>query len=208
MFDSLMVAPILPFPNVYWWSNVLNSKDLILEQFEHFEKMSFRNRYMIASSSGVITLSIPIAEGRQQRKAMNEVLIDNKVLWQKQHWRSLVTAYNRSPYFEYFENDLNNLYSSPFDTLIDFSLASIEAVCHLMKKKISFQLSAEYIKKYPEVYKDLRADFKSNQYLKQSEAFPRYHQTFENRQGFLPNLCILDLLFSEGKNAPNFLLNR
>ena len=53
---------------------------------EHFEKMSFRNRYMLASDKGTLTLSIPIKEGRQQRKPMKEVLIDNDSNWQIQHW--------------------------------------------------------------------------------------------------------------------------
>ncbi|MFL5744953.1 MAG: WbqC family protein, partial [Niastella sp.] len=33
----------------------------------------------------------------------------------------------------------------------------------------------------------------------------RYHQVFEERIGFIPNLSILDLLFCEGKNAQRIL---
>jgi hypothetical protein len=102
---SFIVCPILPFPNIYWWSFALQSSKILLDEHEHFEKMSFRNRYMLAGANGVITLSIPLQEGRQQRKPMSEIKICNKTDWQKVHWRTLQSVYNRSPYFEFYKNE-------------------------------------------------------------------------------------------------------
>ncbi len=200
-----LIAPAIPFPNIYWWSKVFATQKVIIDQNEHFEKMSFRNRYLIVGANGIITLSIPIAEGRQQRKAMKDVFISDSEAWQKQHWRSIQTAYNRSPYFEFFETEIQKLYTQSFEKLSDFSIASIEKISALLHKKLDFQFAENYEKHYPEDFCDIRNDFRSKDYLKHSEIQLPYHQTFEERLGFLPNLSILDLLFAEGKNAITFL---
>lgn len=202
--DSL-VCPYLPFPNIYWWSYALGAQRVILDGQEHFEKMSFRNRYLVSSATGPLTLSIPLREGRQQRKAMIDVYIDNNVHWQKQHWKTLKSVYNRSPYFEFFEFELEKIYTNQYEKLYEFSMASIEATSLLLSKKIIFQQAESYIPQYLENTTDIRKDFRSNQYVKLSHHFSKYQQVFEDRLGFLPNLSILDLLFAEGKNSVHLI---
>ena len=202
---NAVVCPALPFPNIYWWSHVLSAEQIILDEWEHFEKMSFRNRYMVAGSGSIITLSIPIAEGRQQRKAMRDIRIDDKTKWQNQHWRTLQSVYNRSPYFEFFESELAMLYQQEFEHLTTFSKASIDVVNQLLKQKINFFESSDFIKLYPTNTVDIRSHFRSNQYLLEAEKFPTYSQLFEDRLGFQANLSILDLLFMEGNFSINFI---
>lgn len=202
-----VVCPVLPFPNIYWWSHVLSAEQIIFDQWEHFEKMSFRNRYMVAGSGGIITLSIPIAEGRQQRKAMRDVRIDGKTKWQTQHWRTLQSAYSRSPYFEFFESDIEQLYTQEFEYLTDFAKASIDMSCQLLKQKLDLIESSHFVKSYPENTIDIRSHFRSNQYHLNAEKLPVYPQLFQERLGFLPNLSILDLLFMEGNFSRNFIPN-
>lgn len=205
MQRSTLLAPICPFPNVYWWSKVLYHQHTLLDTSEHFEKMSLRNRYMIANATGVLSLSIPLAQGRQQRKPMCDVLIDNSTPWQSQHWRSIKTAYNRSPYFEYFEQDLQLLFSTPFEQLVDFGLASISLIAQLMNQKIDLKLKTEYQKNCDASMLDIRGHFKANKYDQSAASFPVYAQVFDDRLGFLPNLSLLDLLFAEAKMFTHYL---
>lgn len=205
MHPNTLIAPICPFPNVYWWGKTLGHQKVFLDAAEHFEKMSLRNRYMIANATGVLSLSIPLAQGRQQRNAMQAVLIDNNAPWQQQHFRSIKTAYNRSPYFEYFEHDIQALFATPFEKLVDFSLATITLTAQLMGQKLAMELKSDYLKNYDDSVLDIRRNFKANQYATNALLYPTYAQVFEDRLGFLPNLSILDLLFAEGKNAKNFL---
>ncbi|MDI9318943.1 MAG: WbqC family protein [Phycisphaerales bacterium] len=200
-----VVCPVLPFPNIYWWSHVLSAEQIILDQWEHFEKMSFRNRYMVAGSGGIITLSIPIAEGRQQRKAMRDIRIDAKTQWQNQHWRTLQSAYNRSPYFEFFESELAKLYQQEFEHLVAFSKASIDVINQLLKQKLNFTESSDFIKLYPEKTVDIRSHFRSNRYLHESKKYTPYTQLFQDRLGFQANLSLLDLLFMEGNFCMDFI---
>ena len=204
----LFVSPVLPFPNIAWWSYFTDPSNTILfDQYEHFEKMSFRNRYMIAGANGVITLSIPLADGREQRKPMKDVLICNKTRWQTQHWRTLVSVYNRSPYFEHYQKELEQLFSQPFEKLFDFNLASILLMQKLLNAKNNIVFNDVYQKAYPETYTDIRQRFRSSQYNQQPDIFPEYYQVFADRIGFAPNLSILDLLFSEGPRA-KYLLDK
>ncbi|MES2477584.1 MAG: WbqC family protein [Bacteroidota bacterium] len=200
-----LVCPVIPFPNIYWWSHVMAAENILLDKSEHFEKMSFRNRYMVSGSVAAITLSIPIREGRQQRKPMHEVMIDYATDWQTQHWRTLQSVYNRSPYFEFFAPDIQSLYQQKEQSLTAFNEASIRTIARLLDKKLNLDEAREYHKNYPADVIDIRVDFRSNQYNIHPEKFPPYHQVFEDRLGFLPNLSILDLLFAEGKNSIAFL---
>lgn len=203
-----VICPIIPFPNIYWWSCVLPAQKVIVDTEEHFEKMSFRNRYMISSDKGPLTLSIPIKEGRQQRKAMKDVLIDNDTNWQVQHWRSIKSAYNRSPYFQFFEAELHTLFSTKHEHLIGFSQDSIKLLLQLLGRKLPMEKAMLYQKVYEPPQLDIRSHFRSNQYNLSQHSYPKYHQVFEDRMDFLPNLSMLDLLFAEGKNAVSFLTIR
>lgn len=200
-----VVCPILPFPNIHWWSFAAAASELLTDDTEHFEKMSFRNRYMVCGADGPLTLSIPIVQGRQQRRPMKEVLIDNKTRWQVQHWRTLESVYNRSPYFEFYAPELQVLYEQPFEYLADFSSSSIELLGKLSGITIHTRQATQYLKHYPDASADIRADFRSKDYAAGPARFPVYHQTFEDRHGFLPNLSLLDLLAAEGRNAKNYL---
>jgi hypothetical protein len=196
---------MIPFPNIYWWSCVLPAQKVMVDTEEHFEKMSFRNRYMLASDKGPLTLSIPIKEGRQQRKPMKEVLIDNDSNWQIQHWRSIKSAYNRSPYFQYFESELQQIFTTKYEHLIAFSQDSINLSMQLLGRKLHLDTVSIYQKEYDPSQLDIRRHFRSNQYNTLTSSYPKYHQVFEDRMDFLPNLSMLDLLFAEGKNAVSYL---
>lgn len=199
---SVVVCPVLPFPNISWWSFIAGpGVALLLDEEEHFEKMSFRNKYFVAGADGVITLSIPLSEGRQQRKAMKEVGICNDTRWQQQHWRTLVSVYNRSPYFEHYAPLLQPLFETTYESLTAFNKAGILMLKDICGFKNPVSFANGYHKHYTGNHTDTRSLFRTNRYLEEPGQFRPYYQTFADRHGFLPNLSILDLLFSEGPNA-------
>ena len=70
-----------------------------IEQYESYQKMSFRNRCMVAGSNGVVHLSVPLEKGRGQKELMKDVRISHSANWQVQHWRTIESFYSRSPIF-------------------------------------------------------------------------------------------------------------
>lgn len=204
MNDSVLI-PVVAFPNVYWWRQFAHSTVVLLDYAEHFRKMSFRNRYLIAGPDGVVTLSVPVAEGRQQRRSMGSVRTDARDKWQIRQWRTLQSTYNRSPYFEFYAHQLEPLFSRPYELLVDFNRDSIEIVAQLLGLRPEIRTVTEYTPVPADGVLDLRNEFLCKAYEAKLEPTKPYHQVFSDRTGFLPNLSILDLLFNEGPAARGYL---
>lgn len=192
-----VVTPFVPFPNIYWWSVISGYSDVLFDAKEHFVKMSYRNRYYITGANGLIQLSVPLARGRDQRTAMENVRIDNTERWQVNHWRTIISVYGRAPYFEHYAPMLERLYTEKYDMLVAFNRASIEWL--KQQSGISFNATeAESYKKYDDHHKDLRIVKPGIEKVALPENAAWYYQIFSERNGFYPNLSLLDLLFSEG----------
>ena len=195
--------------------------------------MSFRNRCQIAGAEGIIQLSIPLVQGRDQKTVMKDVRIADRQDWQAQHWKTILSCYSRSPWFEFYRDELGELYRKPFHFLQDWDLACFEWSARMLQLPQTNSLTDAYRKKYDEKeWLDLRNQLLPNAVRKLSsapeirtealigqsaapgipvpanESHPmiRYRQVYEERIGFLPGLSILDLLFCEGKNAQSLLL--
>jgi hypothetical protein len=200
---SVIVSPVLPFPNIYWWLLAQDAGRILFDTAEHFEKMTYRNRYYITGANGLITLSIPLINGREQRRAMKDVHICNKQRWQVQHWRTIVSVYRRAPFFEHYELSLIPLFERPFEKLTDFNSASIDWMKAQLDMSFGNEMQTEYIDEYPGAT-DLRKNFRPG---KEKHVLPghAYYQMFSEKNGFYPNLSMLDLLFSEGPFAAGWL---
>lgn len=198
-----VISSFVPFPNIVWWSYVINADELVLDASEHFEKMTYRNKYFIAGANGTIQLSIPLHGGRNQRKTMRNMLISNEEQWQMQHWRGIASTYKRAPFFEYYEHSLEQLFAKEFNSLVDFSTQTIYWLAKNLKLNLTITFADTYCREYEDAI-DLRKLFKPGA-EKLVEKNGIYYQMFEERNGFIPNLSMLDLLFAEGPNAFNTL---
>jgi len=192
-------SPCLLFPPLTWWQQILRCETVLLEMKEPFRKMTWRNRYRIATANGSLLLSIPVVGGRTLKTPMNEVLIDYRQDWQKQHWRSLFSAYGRAPFFEYYGPALERLLMLRPERLIDFNLAALEWITKELRLSIIFSEA----NKDQEPALDLL-----QQTFDEQESNIRYTQVFEDRHGFIPNLSILDLLMNEGPAATGLLIKK
>jgi hypothetical protein len=184
----------------------INFSNIKFDIYEPWRKMSFRNRCMVVGANGPILLSVPLQEGREQRKPMREVLIDNKKPWQSQHWKTITSCYNRSPWFDFFCDELADIYRQPFRFLVDWNRTCFEWV----NDKLGIAQTTHFTEKFQPPGDALgHQDFRNRLVPRSIETdFPepvRYRQVFEERIGFIPHLSILDLLFCEGKNARRIL---
>ena len=180
------------------------SSNIVFEQFEVYQKRSFRNRCIIAGANGQISLSIPLHEGREQKRFIRDIRIANQYGWQDQHWKTIVSSYNRSPWFEYYKSSLEKFYVKRFEFLFDWNLALFEWTIQKLEMDKVAELTYHFEKEYDDhEWLDLRNKLLPKNY--QNFKVPNYSQVFMDRSGFLPNLSILDLLFCEGKNSQRIL---
>ena len=185
------------FPCVHAMKAMVASHHLCIEHWEHYCKMSFRNRSIIVGSNGLINLSIPLKEGRQQRNRITEVKIDNTVKWQDQHWRSIESCYARAPYFEYFEMKFKQFYQQPYESLFEYNLAILKTLLSVFKSTTTITLSESYLPTLID-HTDLRNVYLPKNYSANIINPIKYTQVFEDKNGFLPNLSCIDFICSEG----------
>jgi len=202
-----MITSSIPFPPIYWWIKACQDQTVIIDIGEHYQKMSYRNRYYLAAPEGKILMSLPLENGRNQRVPMKDVKLSTDTDWQSNQWKTIVSLYNRSPFFEYFEHYFKPLFEKPFESLHAFNIAGIRQINDLLKLGLTIEIAEDFIKDHPEETTDLRNTFKP-QSEPEAMRSAAYYQVFEDRSGFQPNCSILDLLFCEGMAAREFLLSK
>jgi hypothetical protein len=175
-----------------------------IEQYENWQKMSFRNRMVVAGSNGPVHLSVPLEKGRDQRQLVKDVKISQHEDWQKQHWRTIESCYSRSPFFEFYRDGVWELMQKKQVFLLDMNMAILAWLQKMLKNQGRVSLTENYVKEYAPPVKDLRNHFLPKNYQEMPFSI-RYTQVFEDRIGFCPNLSILDLLFCCGPNAKDLL---
>lgn len=198
-----MISSSIPFPPVSWWIFACKDGQVEFDIAEHYQKMSFRNRYYLAAPEGKLLMSLPLEQGRNQRIPVSEVKISDRANWQSNQWKTIVSLYGRSPFFEYFEHYFKPLFEKRYERLHDWNLAGIQLINTLLKLGLSFSETKEYLKIYDENVLDLREKLKPQ--VEPLIAAKPYYQVFEDRIGFIADCSILDLLFCEGMHAKEFL---
>lgn len=183
---------------------IAQGDEVVFEAKDNYQKQTYRNRKKIATSTGILQLTIPILHNKasQERQQTFEVRIENTFHWQRDHWRSLKVAYQTSPYFEYYEDTFEPLYHNTYDRLIDFNMALHEIIMDCLQLEIPICYTTAYKKVLTDAL-----DYRHLILAKKESAIrlPQYHQLFNEKHGYLPNLSVLDLLFNEGPNAITYL---
>ena len=190
-------------PNIRTIS-ILAQQEVMWEVEDNFQKQTYRNRAYICADRGKLMLNIPIQHvGKDQgRQKYKDIRIDHSENWQRQHWRTLQTAYRTSPFFEYYEDEIAPLYEEVPEFLLDFNLKSIAIICDCLQITMPKEKSSSY-ETQPSNTLDLRSLVDAKK--KYQQPLEPYTQVFGDRHGFLENMSILDLLFNEGTNALSYL---
>ncbi len=177
-------------PPVSWCAAAWKSEAVAIEAHEHYQKGSLRNRCYIAGPNGVQRLSIPLEKGKNRQMPIRETRIAHDEPWQRQHWRSIRTAYGNAPYFGHYADDLAPFYEKPYTFLFDYNL---DLLAFILQKKLGWPGEIRMSESY-----------KVPDHIERSK-LPRYPQVFEEKHGFLPDLSVLDLLFCCGKHGGEIL---
>jgi hypothetical protein len=189
------------FSPISQYKAILNSETLIFEIEDNFQKQTYRNRCYIYGANGKLLLNIPVSHPKSVKKIKTkDILVENSD-WQKQHYKSLTSAYNHSPFFEFYKDDLRKIFSKKYTYLLDVNLDSFNFIKNALELPIEYKFSKTYEENKPNDFRDL-ADSKK----KVEISFLSYIQMFDQKFGFLKNLSILDLLVMEGPNSINFLV--
>ena len=190
---------------VQYFTKLASFDKIRIETEENYPKQTYRNRCLIASANGVQALTVPIEKPEALKSPTRDIRISNHGNWRHLHWNALVSAYNMSPFFEYYVDDFQPFYEKKYSFLVDYNDALQLTICNL----IDIHPEITHTQKYePFVENDFRNVIDPRHPLTDETFIPEnYYQVFKEKHGFLPNLSIVDLLFNMGPESVCILLS-
>jgi len=182
------------FPPIDYLLEMKNADWIFIETHENYQKQTYRNRATILTGNGLYDLIIPTI--RSSAKLIKEIQIDNSMAWQRNHWKTIESAYNNSPYFLYYRDFFEPFFQKKCTFLFDFNMELL----HLLKKLFSITNPVSLTENFeinPNNMEDYR-DF----FLPKNRTFRpkkmQYPQVFSDRCNFEANLACIDFLFTTG----------
>lgn len=195
-----VIMPSCYFGSVAYYA-VLAKHPVVIDLNENYRKQTYRTRCDIYGANGLLSLSVPVVRPHMQKTPVKEIALRYDEEWRNIHWRSLTSAYRRSPYFEYYEDVIAPIFEAKFSSLQELNEAAHMFVCDALQ----MQFDVTYADEYVEQGTDFRGEFKPSKNSVNLMAMQRYFQVFEEKEGFLPNLSILDLIFNQGPESAAYL---
>jgi hypothetical protein len=121
--------------SVEWYRQFLaNPSAVQIEVMESFPKQTYRNRCTITTPDGALTLSVPVKRA-DSKQLTRDVEISYQQHWQHQHWIALVSAYKRTPYFDYYADFFRPFYEKETKFLVDLNEGLHEVIVRLLANK-------------------------------------------------------------------------
>lgn len=203
LLTSAYLAPV----QYYAW--MLAADEVLLEQHDHYMKQTYRNRCTIAAADGPLSLTVPIIKPESDKCPMKDIRISDHGNWRHLHWNALKSAYRMSPFWEYYEDDFRPFYEQKWEFLMDYNQALQEKVCELIDFTPNITRTEAFISLSEAGIQDLRDVIHPKREIAVDGKFQviPYYQVFKERQGFLPNMSIMDLLMNMGPESILILKN-
>jgi len=198
------------FGPIQWYQKLYRAESVLVEQWESFQKQTYRNRCLIATTQGIQALTVPVERGnatsqvRHQRTMLiKDIRISNHGNWRHLHWNALQSAYGESPFFEYYQDDVRPFFEKRWDFLLDFNEQIRQTLCELIDIQPRVAFTEDY---QPLADNDYREAIRPKHTAPDPDFVPRpYYQVYQQKHGFLENLSILDLLFNMGPESIFYL---
>ena len=197
------------FGPIQWYQKLCRYDQTLIEQYDSYQKQTYRNRCVIATANGLQALTVPVEHDTLNIK--NEILkvkdlrISDHNNWRRIHWNALQSAYNESPFFDYYADDIRLFFEKKYEFLVDFNEAIRQTVCNLLDIHPQVSYTTDFSRQ-PSDIDDYREVINAKHPQADADFQPRrYWQVFEGKHGFQSNLSILDLLFNMGNEAVFYL---
>jgi hypothetical protein len=193
------------FGPVQWYQKLYRYDEVYIENNDSYQKQTYRNRCLIATTNGVQALTVPVTI--EHAGGTETIRISDHGNWRHQHWQALCSAYGDSPFFQYYEDDLRPFFTGKWEFLRDFNEAIRQQMCIMLDIQPKVMLTPHYQKGDDMTdCDDYREVIRPKHPLPDPDFSPqRYYQVYERKHGFLPNMSILDLLCNMGPEGIFYL---
>lgn len=183
---------------ISWYADLYHSDEVIIEAHEYYEKQTLRNRCIIATDQGPQMLSAFVEKGNRPKMPINEVRLSTHNNWQQQHLYAWATYYGASPFYEYYIDDLKEVFLNGHDgTLFGMNEALRKHICNEIGFSPTVRYSTEWMG--PQVMNPQEQEelWRGRQYYQVA--------SIGGKQPFMHDMSILDLLFNLGPESLIYL---
>ena len=197
------------FGPVQWYQKLYRYDSVCIDHQETFQKQTYRNRCLIATTQGIQALTVPVVHDASN--VISDIRISDHGNWRHLHWQALQTAYGDSPFFEYYEDDLRPFFTEHrWERLVDYNESICQKMCELLDIQPTIVQTSDFRlqpSSPPSINPDdFRQGINPKHPFEDTDFQPRpYYQVYQQKHGFLPNLSILDLLFNMGPESIFYL---
>lgn len=202
--NNILVHPLY-FGPISQYVSIVKASKIYFEVWDNYQKQTYRNRTYIYGANGKLSLNIPILHDgvKGTKRLYKDIKIEHQFNTLKTHWKSLEAAYRSSPYFEFYEDELAPIFEKKYTFLMDLNFDCTAFIFNSLQIDFDFLKTTSFETEVNNI-NDFRylANAKNERKLKD---FDNYIQVFEQKNGFINNLSILDLLFNEGPNSLTYL---
>ena len=146
----MIILPTTYLGSLDWYKHYwANPSDVQIEVMESFPKQTYRNRCTITlpcnelkveslklKGKEQLTLSVPVKRA-DSKQLTRDVEISYQQRWQHQHWIALMSAYKRTPYFDYYADYFRPFYEQETRFLVDFNEKIHEVIVRLITNNVA-----------------------------------------------------------------------
>lgn len=197
ILSSAYLAPVEYYAKLYSYDTVY------VERFDNYMKQTYRNRCVIASANGILALTVPTEKADEAKCLMKDIRVSEHGNWRHVHWNAFVAGYKQSPFFDYYADEFHAFFEREYTFLYDFNEELRQWVCSQIDLASNVIPTSEYMEASESI-----SDFRELIHPKKDFAevdstfVPKpYYQVFDAKNGFTPNLSIIDLLFNMGPES-------
>ncbi len=191
-------------PPIDYIKAIVSSETVMMEHHENFQKRSYRNRAVIQSANGLLNLTVPINKTMGIHTPIDKITIDHNSTWQHDHWIALKSAYNKSPYFDYYNYLIEPLYQKKWPTLMELNEGYLECILKILSIQKTIGKTVNY-ESFPKEFTDLRNLHLDHKLGKTYYKIPPYPQVFDFKNPFDGRVSIFDTLFNLGPQTMVYL---
>lgn len=189
------------FPPHEYFSLIKGADAVIIENEENYIKQTYRNRCRILTSNGILTLSVPVMKRDLRKVKVKDIVIDYSKRWQQIHLRAMISSYGKSPFLQFYIEELEKLLMKNHKYLLDLNNEILDKCFEILEidKCISHTYSFEPVKRKANDYRYRISPKVNSDYISRP-----YIQVFSTDK-FIAGLSILDLIFNLGPGSADYL---
>lgn len=201
--SKVLTTDLLYLPPLAYFVAINGASEIQIYADEILSRQSYANKAEVLLANKRETLTVPV-HGLRKKPAIKDVKIDYHQKWLNVHLRGMKSAYGKSPFFEYFYDDLEQIYLRKPEYLIDLNLELLTLCLKFLRWDVNLVVKEKEEERGQ--VKDLRGLIHPKSLIGRDEVYKPYPYVQIFGVDFVSNLSIVDLLFCEGP-AANEVLN-